>query len=590
MFFTLSGFLITRLLIDDWQRDDQIRLGAFYERRFRRLMPSAVILLLAVAVMWTWFPGNGRRLGVWEWFSGLRILREHLPAGQRQGLRRPVRAGQPAAAPVELVARGAGVPGVPGPVDRAARRRPPPRQPPRRGRAVVDGRGPHHARRRRLRARAVLRVPRPVVGGAARARRPSAAASAARYYATEVRGAEFLVGAVLAIVVAAAAGAPRLMAWLRRPGWRAVGWLALAVEASLWWRVGYANGFTDWFLPWGVLVNSLMSGCSSCSPAQQRRPTLLDVATVHVGRRARVHDLPRPLAAVHPRRLVAPRPDLPRVACPAPTGSRCRHLGVRRQGRRRARGVVGAVLRRRGPRSPAADVEGSHALRVAGGARRLRRGRGPARPCSARFFRRPPLTLNNEAEQLQAQGALEASPISRSTHRSARRSIRRCPPGCCGRRLAELGAVTGFDAWEAEHGVDVDGQSAGVGLRHRREHRDRVPRGRPGRVTGVHRLARQPAGDRRTVPAQRGHRRRRCRRSLRSGVARGPTDWSTSASRRTAPGCSVRCAASPPRSAPAAPRSSGSPTRTSSPSTTPARPAPHRSPRPIRRAWIATTS
>jgi peptidoglycan/LPS O-acetylase OafA/YrhL len=49
LFFTLSGFLITSLLLAERDRTDSIALRAFWERRFRRLLPAALVLLVAVA-------------------------------------------------------------------------------------------------------------------------------------------------------------------------------------------------------------------------------------------------------------------------------------------------------------------------------------------------------------------------------------------------------------------------------------------------------------------------------------------------------------------------------------------------------------
>ena len=51
LFFTLSGFLITNLLLQEADRSGRIRLGAFWARRARRLLPAAVAgVALAVAV------------------------------------------------------------------------------------------------------------------------------------------------------------------------------------------------------------------------------------------------------------------------------------------------------------------------------------------------------------------------------------------------------------------------------------------------------------------------------------------------------------------------------------------------------------
>lgn len=48
-FFVLSGFLITTLLIDEWRRSGTIRLGAFWARRARRLLPALFAVLVFVA-------------------------------------------------------------------------------------------------------------------------------------------------------------------------------------------------------------------------------------------------------------------------------------------------------------------------------------------------------------------------------------------------------------------------------------------------------------------------------------------------------------------------------------------------------------
>jgi len=49
-FFALSGFLITSLLISEWRRSSTIRLGRFWARRARRLLPALLVMLLGVAV------------------------------------------------------------------------------------------------------------------------------------------------------------------------------------------------------------------------------------------------------------------------------------------------------------------------------------------------------------------------------------------------------------------------------------------------------------------------------------------------------------------------------------------------------------
>ncbi|MCU1370238.1 MAG: putative acyltransferase [Ilumatobacteraceae bacterium] len=51
LFFTLSGFLITRLLVAEHQGTGRIALGSFLGRRARRLMPALLVMLAGVAVV-----------------------------------------------------------------------------------------------------------------------------------------------------------------------------------------------------------------------------------------------------------------------------------------------------------------------------------------------------------------------------------------------------------------------------------------------------------------------------------------------------------------------------------------------------------
>lgn len=49
-FFTLSGFLITGLLVSEYDRTGRIDLLGFWSRRFRRLMPAALLTLVGIAI------------------------------------------------------------------------------------------------------------------------------------------------------------------------------------------------------------------------------------------------------------------------------------------------------------------------------------------------------------------------------------------------------------------------------------------------------------------------------------------------------------------------------------------------------------
>ena len=50
VFFTLSGYLITDLLLDHWRRTGSLGLGNFWIRRARRLLPALFVMLATVSV------------------------------------------------------------------------------------------------------------------------------------------------------------------------------------------------------------------------------------------------------------------------------------------------------------------------------------------------------------------------------------------------------------------------------------------------------------------------------------------------------------------------------------------------------------
>jgi peptidoglycan/LPS O-acetylase OafA/YrhL len=61
-FFVLSGFLITSLLIVEWERKGRIDLVAFWIRRARRLLPALLLVLVAI-VVWASIVYPDDRLG-----------------------------------------------------------------------------------------------------------------------------------------------------------------------------------------------------------------------------------------------------------------------------------------------------------------------------------------------------------------------------------------------------------------------------------------------------------------------------------------------------------------------------------------------
>ena len=51
VFFTLSGYLITSLLLNEHATTGRIDLAAFYSRRLRRLLPASALCLAVIVVV-----------------------------------------------------------------------------------------------------------------------------------------------------------------------------------------------------------------------------------------------------------------------------------------------------------------------------------------------------------------------------------------------------------------------------------------------------------------------------------------------------------------------------------------------------------
>src|ERR1700689_163595 len=58
-FFALSGFLIPSLLIVEWRKRGTIKLGAFWARRARRLLPALLVMLIGVSIIYGIFVPAG---------------------------------------------------------------------------------------------------------------------------------------------------------------------------------------------------------------------------------------------------------------------------------------------------------------------------------------------------------------------------------------------------------------------------------------------------------------------------------------------------------------------------------------------------
>ncbi|MDA2946294.1 MAG: acyltransferase, partial [Actinomycetota bacterium] len=60
VFFVVSGYLITSLLIDERERDGSVSLRGFWTRRARRLFPALAVVLLAVT-LWALLFGSAEQ-------------------------------------------------------------------------------------------------------------------------------------------------------------------------------------------------------------------------------------------------------------------------------------------------------------------------------------------------------------------------------------------------------------------------------------------------------------------------------------------------------------------------------------------------
>ena len=78
VFFVISGFLITTLLLREEGRTGAVRLGGFYRRRAYRILPAAFVYL-AVAFGFAW--ANRLPWNPMEWVGAMLFFRNLVPAG-----------------------------------------------------------------------------------------------------------------------------------------------------------------------------------------------------------------------------------------------------------------------------------------------------------------------------------------------------------------------------------------------------------------------------------------------------------------------------------------------------------------------------
>lgn len=252
MFFTLSGFLITRLMVNEWNTTGSVSLSRFYERRARRLFPASFAVLLAVVVIWTLFPGSGRKLAPWEWTSGLAYFENiYLQSAGKDygglfGLGNPVQHlwSLSLEEQVYLVF------------------------------PVLSLLLLRSERTRRLAWRlcivfGALALGAIALGAYYRTNSPlwselpfleaRCSDSSCAYYATEVRMGEFFLGAAFAVLWSVWNGVPKVLTFLRHRVMAALSWPLLVVAFVIWFTVGWRNEWGDRFFPWGVSVNGLVT-------------------------------------------------------------------------------------------------------------------------------------------------------------------------------------------------------------------------------------------------------------------------------------------------------------------------------------------
>lgn len=233
-FFTLSGFLITSLLLREWARHGAVDMRRFWTRRFRRLLPASWLTIGLVLAMGT--------AGIWS-TDQLRSLRGDVPWALVELVNwhfiaqdRTYGAAFEAPSPLEhywsLAIEQQFYLVFPLVV------------------AALLAAGARRARGRRTLRPLVVVLVITVIASAAAAGLVARSSTSTAYFATPTRLAELLIGALLAVV---------LLQGLRLPGRArnlavAAGLAGLAGSLVLWTTAGVPD---QWLYPWGLLASAV---------------------------------------------------------------------------------------------------------------------------------------------------------------------------------------------------------------------------------------------------------------------------------------------------------------------------------------------
>ncbi len=238
-FFTLSGFLITSLLLREWTNEVKIDLRAFWGRRFRRLLPASWATMALILVIGAWGGWNGDQLRALRGdvpFSLLEIVNWHFIWQDRS-----YGAGFVAPSPMEhfwsLAVEEQFYVILP---------------------VLVIGvlvLGQQRVPRFKLRRLMIVLTALTTVGLVLSGVLSRSVSTDRAYFGTDTRMAEMLIGSLLACFTLRQL---RLEgAWLRRvAAW--AGLLGLAVSVVLW---NVAQVSSTWMYPWGFLL------CALCTAA-----------------------------------------------------------------------------------------------------------------------------------------------------------------------------------------------------------------------------------------------------------------------------------------------------------------------------------